>query len=299
MKKSLLIGILSLFVTASMMGQAQVPNGNLEVWEDFGLGFEDPELWQTPNESTLITTIFTTTKSTDAASGLYSAKLESKLLAGEFVSPGVITLGHFTVDYINNTAHLTGGTPFSDRPLALNGSYKNFPAANDSTLITVLFMEYNTAKGKTDTIGFGVMYGTETVDTWTNFHIPITFINDHTPDTMNLHVISSNMLNPNKDSYMYVDDLKFEYEAGIADVENTVETSIFPNPASDNLSFSFEKDIAADLKIFSNDGQLVYSTNIRGAEHQIDVSNLATGTYYYGLYEKNKKISSGQFVISR
>ncbi len=299
MKKSLLFGLLSLIVSVSLMGQGQVPNGDLELWENMGLGFEDPEFWQTPNESTLITTIFTVTKSTDAAMGIYSAKLESKLLAGEFVSPGVITLGHFTVDYINNTAYLTGGIPFTDRPLALNGSYKNFPAANDSTLITVLFTKYNPTKGKSDTIGVGVMFGTETVDTWTNFHIPITFFVELAPDTMNLHVVSSNMTNPNKDSYMFVDDLKFEYEAGIGDNENTIYTSIYPNPANDQISFSFEKEVKAELKIFNNEGQELVNASINGMEHKVDVSKLASGTYFYGLFEKNKKISSGQFVISR
>lgn len=299
MKKSLLFGLLSFVIAVSLMGQAQMPNGDLEIWENMGLGFEDPEFWQTPNESTLITTIFTVTKSTDAAMGMYSAKLESKLLAGEFVSPGVITLGHFIVDYINNTAYLTGGIPFTDRPLALNGSYKNFPAANDSTLITVIFTKYFPTKGKSDTIGFGIMFGTETVDTWTNFHIPITFFVELEPDTMNLHVVSSNMLNPNKDSYMFVDALAFEYEAGIGDIENTVSAKIYPNPANDKISFTFEKEVKAELKIFNNEGQTVLNTTIAGTEQQIDVSKLSVGTYFYGLFEKNKKISSGQFVISR
>jgi hypothetical protein len=299
MKKSLLFGILSFLVAISMMGQQQMPNGGMEEWENPGLGYEDPVDWQTPNESTLITTIFTTTKSTDAAVGTYSAKLESKLLAGQFVSPGVITLGNFIVDYINNTAYLTGGIPFTDRPLALRGSYKNYPAANDSTLIVVIFTEYVAGKGKTDTIGMGIMYGTETVDTWTIFNVPITFFNDHDPDTMNMHVVSSNMISPNAGSYMYIDNLSFEYEAGIEDVENTVETSIFPNPVTDRLSFSFEKEIQADLKIFSNDGQLVYTGKVNGNGYQADLGGLATGTYYYSLFDKSKKISSGQFVISR
>ena len=299
MKKSLLIGTFSFFITASMMGQQQMPNGGMENWENPGLGYEDPVDWQTPNESTLITTIFTTTKSTDAAVGQYSAKLESKLLAGQFVSPGVITLGKFTVDYYNNTAYLTGGIPFTDRPLSLKGSYKNYPAVNDSTLIVVIFTEYVASKGKTDTIGMGIMFGTETVDAWTIFNVPITFFNDHDPDTMNMHVVSSNMINPDKDSYMYIDNLSFEYPAGIGDIENTVETSIFPNPAIDHITFSFEKELQADLKIFSNEGQLVYTGNISGAKYQADLGELASGTYYYSLFDKSVKISSGKFVISK
>lgn len=297
MKKSLLFGLISLFLAVSLSGQEQVPNGNLENWTDT-LGFDDPDHWQTPNMATMITGIFTTTKTTDAAQGTFAAKLESKNISG-FVSPGVITLGTFTVDYVNNTAYLTGGIPFTDKPLALKGSYKNFPAAGDSTLIAVLFTRYLQSKGKKDTVGFGAMYSKETVDTWTNFSIPITFFGDFTPDTMNLHVVSSNMLEPNQDSYMFIDALAFEYEAGIGDIENVVETSIFPNPAGNELTFSLQKEVNAELRIFNQEGRLVFSTGFEGMEKKLDVSGFAAGNYYFGLFERSRKISSGQFVINR
>jgi len=188
----------------------QMPNGGMELWADDGMGFEDPEDWQTPNASTTILQIYTTTKSTDAVEGTYSAKLETKSVGG-FNTPGVITLGNFNVDYVNFTAYLTGGIPFTAKPTSLKGSFKNFPAANDSTLIMVYFTKYNAAELKTDTIGFGVKYSTETVDSWTNFSIPISYFNTGEPDTMNLHVVSSNMLHPQEGSTMYIDNLVFEY----------------------------------------------------------------------------------------
>lgn len=197
---------------APVVGE-QMPNGGMETWTDIGLGFEDPESWQTPNQSTTILQIYTTTKSTDAVQGTYSAKLETKSVGG-FNTPGVITLGNFNVDYVNFTAYLTGGIPFTEKPTALSGSFKNYPAANDSTLIIVYFTKYNTAESKTDTIGLGVKFSTETVDSWTNFSIPINYYNTEDPDTMNLHVVSSNMLNPQEGSTMYIDNLVFEYPEG-------------------------------------------------------------------------------------
>jgi hypothetical protein len=299
MKKSLLPGILLLLVSVFVMGQTQMPNGNLEDWTDTGLGFENPNHWQTPNEATLITMQFTTTKSTDAASGSYSARLEAIEVAAGFVAPGVITLGNFTVDYINNTAYLTGGIPYNDRPLYLTGTYKNYPAANDSSITMVYFTEYLADKGETDTIGIGVMYGSETVDSWTNFHIPIAWLNDHNPDTMNLFVVSSNMINPTAGSLMYIDKLEFVDDLGIEENANLVNASVFPNPATDYLNFTFDKEVNGELKLFSNEGQLIYSVSVKGVDQKIDLSTFATGTYYYGLFEKDKKLSSGQFVISR
>ena len=299
MKKSLLFGIMLVFLVAFISAQQQVPNGDFEYWTVDTTGYSDPEGWATPNESTLLLQVFTVTKSDDASTGDYSAKLESKLVFDPFVSPGVVTLGEFIVDYMTQTATIEGGIPFTDRPIALNGDYKNFPAANDSTIVMAIFTEYLEVKGKTDTIGLGVMYTGDVVADWTSFSVPISFFNDNDPDTMNIIVVSSNMFSPNKDSYMFIDNLAFEYEAGIDDFENIVETSVFPNPANDKLSFAFGEEVNANLNIYSNDGQQTYSGIVSGTDHTIDVSDLAAGIYYFSVFEKNKKISSGQFVISR
>ena len=299
MKKTLLSGMILIFFVASISAQQQVPNGGFENWTDSGLGYEDPNGWDTPNEYTYVTGVFTVTKSDTVSTGNYSAKLKSRLLVGEYVSPGVVTLGEFVVNFLTQTATMEGGIPFTDRPLALNGDYKNFPAANDSTVVMAIFTEYLEAKGKTDTIGLGIMYTNNVVADWTSFSVPISFFNNHDPDTMNIIVVSSNMFSPNKDSYMFIDNFAFEYEAGIDDLENIVETSIFPNPASDKISFTFGKKINANLNIYSNDGQQVYSGIVNGTDQTIDVSNFAAGAFYFGVFEKNKKISSGQFVISR
>jgi hypothetical protein len=140
---------------------------------------------------------------------------------------------------------------------------------------------------------------TLTIDTWTSFNAPIAYLSEDTPDTMNVFVVSSNMLNLQPGSIMYVDNFSFEYPAGIGDVEQTVNTSIFPNPASNKVSFSFSEEVSGSLNIYSNDGHLVYSQIMNGTKHSTDVSSFAAGTYYFGLYEGNKKISSGQFLINR
>lgn len=299
MKKILLPGILSALVSVFVIGQTQMPNGNLEDWTDTGLGFENPDHWQTPNEATLITMQFTTTKSTDAASGTYSARLEAIEVAAGFVAPGVITLGNFIVDYVNNTAYMTGGIPYTDRPLYLCGIYKNLPVANDSSIIMVYFTEYLADKGQTDTIGLGLMYGSQTVENWTNFNIPINWFNDHNPDTMNLFIVSSNIINPADGSIMYIDKLEFVNNLGIEEPVSVINTSVYPNPATDLLTFSFDKKINGELKLFNTEGQVVFSTPINANEQKVDVRTLAPGTYYYGLFEKEKKLASGQLVISR
>jgi hypothetical protein len=298
MKKTLLFGILSFIVGFSVIAQ-QIPNGDLENWtENVLLGFEDPDDWQTPNQYTALLSIFTTTKVSDAAEGSFAARLEAKDVGG-FVTPGVITLGDFTVDFINNTAYLTGGIPFTDKPMALTGSWKNYPADGDFSMIIVYFTKYSADKGQTDTIGIGQMLGTETVEAWTNFSIPIEFWGTEDPDTMNLHVVSSNMLDLKLGSIIYVDDLAFEYEASINEVNNKVEASVFPNPASEYITFSLEENINAELSVFNNEGQLIYSASVNGNTLKVDVSQFSAGTYFYSFVENSERISSGQFMISK
>lgn len=299
MKKTLLSGMLLIFFVASISAQEQVPNGDFENWTNPGLGYDDPDGWATPNESTSLLQIFTVTKNDTVSTGDYSARLKTKLIFDPFISPGVVTLGEFIVDIPTATATIEGGIPFIDRPLALTGSYKNFPVANDSTMIMVLFTEYLEVKGERDTIGIGVMYTGDVIADWTNFSVPIVFFNEHDPDTMNIIVVSSNMITPKINSYMYIDNFAFEYEAGIYDVENIVKTSVFPNPANDKLSFAFGEEVNARLNIYSKAGQQVYSGIVSGTDQSIDVSNFAAGAYYFSVFEKNIKISSGQFVISR
>lgn len=302
MKKTLLFGLLISFTIGSVFSQQQIPNGGFETWETHALGYENPVGWDNPNAVLSLFALTPVTPSTDAAVGNFSALLESKLLSTggvDFVIPGVVTLGTFVVDYINNTANLVGGIPFTDRPIALKGSYKNYPAAGDSTMIVAIFTRWVPAKGKRDTIGFAGMFPKATISTWTNFSIPINFFTEDAPDSMNINIVSSNMIVPNKDSYMFIDNLSFEYPAGIHEQDFLVETSVFPNPATDKVSFSFEKDIRAEIQIFNNEGQIVYTTFVDGNKQEADLSQLSSGTYFYTVLEGNKKLNSGKIILNK
>lgn len=300
MKKILLSGIIAVIISISTFGQTPILNMDFEHWEynEIG-GFWDPISWVNPNPFIAGTLqkicVF---QSTDNVSGNYSVYLETQDTLA-YVIPGLITYGDFVIDFINVTAWVENGIPFTDRPKALSGSYKAYPASGDFGMITVIFTKYNTDKGQRDTIASELLTFPAVVDTWTEFNLPITFNTDDDPDTMNIIALSSNILAPQAGGSMYLDHLVFEYEAGVGDVEESIASSVFPNPVNENLSFVFDKEVEAELRIFNNNGQLVQQITVSGNELHTDVSGLAAGNYYYGLFDKNKKISSGQFVISR
>ncbi len=297
MKKTLLFGILSIMISVSLIGQEQMPNRDFEEWED--LGYQNPVSWVNPNPYIAGTLQkICVYQSTDHVSGNYSVYLETQDTLA-YIIPGLVTLGDFVIDFLNATAWVENGIPFTGRPEALTGSYKSYPSSGDFGMIMALFTKYNTSKGMRDTIASAMLTFPTTVDSWTTFSLPIEFNTEDNPDTMNIIAVSSNIALPKTGGSMYFDNLAFEYEAGIGDVEENVASSVFPNPANEVLSFIFDKNVEAELRIFSSTGQLVQQSSVSGTQFQADVSGLVQGNYYYGLFEKSRKISSGQFVISR
>ena len=298
MKKTLLFVTLITFLLGSALAQQQVPNGDFEEWETHSTGYDFPSGWSSTNDILHLTLgMVNVTQSDNAVSGNYSAKLQTILAMG-FVAPGVITLGELVLDIVNNTANFSGGIPFSDRPIALNGKFINLPAAGDLTMVGVVFTKYNPATGNSDTIGGGLGTFPETYTEWTDFTVPIQFGAELDPDTMNMYAVSSNIANLTDGGSIQLDNLSFEYEAGIEDI-NQIETSIFPNPASESITFSFGEQLKAELNIYGLDGQLIYKEKVNGIETTLELSDYASGTYFFALYENGKKMSSGQFLVNK
>jgi len=71
-----------------------IPNPDFEVWVD-SVTYEEPDSWSTPNPYTSQAEVVVVEKSEDAASGTFSARLETKdVLGGLFTTPGLLTLGN-------------------------------------------------------------------------------------------------------------------------------------------------------------------------------------------------------------
>ena len=120
-RTSLLAAVVSgAFSTAH--GQA-VANGGFETWADRS-GVDAPTGWLTTDDIAFALAGFnistgTYTKVTDAHSGTYAARLESKsTLLG--VVPGALVLG----SKIGSNLALPGGLPFTARPTTLQFYYK-------------------------------------------------------------------------------------------------------------------------------------------------------------------------------
>lgn len=290
MKKLLLLPI-ALFLIASVGFSQQIPNNDFETWGANSYGTQDPVSWSSSNyEQTVIIYTFTWNTTTPAAgySGTNSAKLVTKSQnvsgIGDIVFPGLITLGDFTVDLLNQTADISGGIPFTDRPTSMRGYYKYTPSGSDTAFIGVGFSSATTAF---DTIGSGYMEEINTVSAWTPFNIPITWTTTDAPDSMNIVIMSSTAAQnvAHVGSTLYVDSLWFDYTP-VTNVkesttrENTVE--IYPNPASNQLTIDFGTvSKSVQLAVYNTLGTKVMGCSYKDIPGQV---NLNTSSLQGGVY---------------
>lgn len=98
--------------------EQQVPNGNFESWYNES-NYQNPQYWDTPNSTTGSLNIFTVIRETSIVqSGNSSVKIQSKSIFGTPI-PGLITLGDFNVNITTLQSSITGGYPFTYKPVCL------------------------------------------------------------------------------------------------------------------------------------------------------------------------------------
>ena len=108
-------------ITFSASGQA-LPNAGFENWTASS-GYDNPNFWNTLNSSTSILGIVTVSKSTDAHSGTYSLRGETKYVPFPFdqTAPALVTTGTINT----TTQEIEGGSDYTERPDSITGWMKN------------------------------------------------------------------------------------------------------------------------------------------------------------------------------
>lgn len=248
---------------------------------------------------------------TDSKSGSFAARVWTWYNYG----PGDMHYGKFVQgDYI-----LSGGLPISIIPSALNGYYK-FDSTNtknkDSAFVIVALRKKNTVTNKRDTIALCHLK-LPPVNAYTPFTVPIVYkISGVQPDTMNIVFSSCDYLifgappNGTKNAcrlptmecaYLYVDDLALSTPQGIYDLSgNKKQSSLYPNPASSQLSIRFDTYLEGKetISLFDVKGQeIMLLKDVHGKEITLNTSNLQSGIYFYKISVNGNVSSSGKLVI--
>jgi hypothetical protein len=151
-----------------------------------------------------------------------------------------------------------------------------------------------------DTIGVGYGFLDAAAD-WTDFTVPMFPLNDHTPDTFNVLLMSTNTFiidSVKPGSVFYIDELAIETSVGIFNLTgHHTEMSIFPNPTTDYLTFETgNQGSNRILRIFDLNGREVMTEQFDNQKITVNVSSLPQGHYSYVLQKKNDLLNSGSFI---
>lgn len=274
MKNSILTTVL-MFAVAISNAQT-IPNSGFENWSNPN-GYNVPTNWSTLNDMTSTAGIYTATRG--GSSSDYYLKLVSQNVPGMGVMPGIAASG--VLD--ENTLLPVSGFAFAQRPTSFNGKWQYMGnSASDIGYIKVYLTKWNSGMSMRDTIGYATQDLGGMVMSWANFSIPFFYNNSDNPDSC-IIVMSCSGMNPEANSYLYVDNLYFTgLVAGIENSEITGIFKVYPNPSSETLvvDLSGLKSSVITFEIIDILGKVVWSKQADETLLQnISISQLPSGNY--------------------
>lgn len=291
MKKYILItltlGTLPIFSQAQ-----QLPNASFETWSGTGNN-EKPDNWNQLNASLPSSVAAfvpkTCHKTTPGYTGTYCVKLETVNVTFQGATNGVLTTG----DLITSPPYgVEGGIIYPYRPDSLVGWYKVAPVGADLGTIEIALLDANQ-----DTVGHGKFFTPNaTINTWTRFSTVVNYWNTSTPDKAIAFASSSNGFNPVVGSLLWIDDLSLVFNPlSITETkENTASVYAYNNILYVNTLNSISDNL--NVGIYSIDGKLIFSENLKNNTINSIPLNLSSGIYIYSFLQNNK-ITTGKVSV--
>ena len=321
MKKLLLLSGFMFFTFIPFL-QAQIEDGGFEtkwvekpadrgVYWDFNVS--DAAMLRTLNSlyaieiQEFITELTSFREANTPHQGQYAMRMRTASFQNVILVPGIYATVPYDYipQYINNKgfeAIVDFESPASgDKPQRLTGYYKYSPVKNDSAAIEIELFNRGTS------VAFALWKERNTVSEWTKFDIPIRYTLDADINEIKLIFASSagynfELLDKCKGevgSTFWIDDIAFEYgDVGL--IEPLMERSasqVYPNPASDAITISFDQELNGKLVIYNVLGAEAAIQSVNGDKIEANITNLPAGSYFYRVIEGNKIRTSGKFII--
>lgn len=271
--------ILAIAVFSALGLNAQtIPNNGFEDWT-FPFPFEDPNDWATLNVISFLGGPISTTKSTDAHSGSFSAKsvsFEADISGSGTMDSlaGIMFIG--SIDFASQSS--VQGIAFNYKPDSLIVWTKSNLLSGDSSAIQVSLTKWNAATMSQDQIAQGFYLEEQSSSTFKRVSIPIEYNSAEAPDTMAIFVLSGiSAIHPG--SAIWVDDFSFVYNSASVEEIGGVSCSFFPNPADHVLTISAVKDenievlTAAGVKV---DAFVLFENETK----QLNTAEYPSGVYF-------------------
>lgn len=291
-----------IFFSINSKAQDVIPNADFEQWAG-----GEPDSWNTSNMMVLFTQFTTVTRETsNPQSGTSCAKIttvtQNVFPIGSVSIPGILTLGVLNIDYIGQTASLTGGTPFTGIPQALTGFYKYQPTTLDSCFLGFGLFRWN--NGTRDTIGYAYTTIGNAATAWTAFEVPLEYDIWESPDTINIVFLASNALDglPHGGTKLWVDNLSLVYGAvSIEGISFPSEFKIYADGAKRLLVIhpDLKQKQIVEMEVYDMVGlkRIHQSCSIQNTELTLDIADLNPGTYVFRANIPGEKPFTRKFTI--
>jgi hypothetical protein len=232
------------------------------------------------------------TKSTDAHSGAFAAKLTNTTFTGQngasIVQEGVLVLGTKLSGRAYYNDYPIGGLPSTTRPVQFQFFYKLTGPASDVAVATVLLTKKSATGGLPDIIGGGTLTLTPTNGSYVGVSADIPYSSTTTPDSVRMQFSSGTSATLAAGSVLLIDDVSLIGGAlpVRADAGTQAQFTVSPNPspagrfrlsAPDQPALASAPYAVLDLtgRVVAQQPALAVPSPIR----DIDLSNLSTGIY--------------------
>ncbi len=291
-------------------GLAQAPDLMFENWANLPFSTnQDPVGWASLNALNLVGTSLSVYKETVAPNqGLISAEIRTVDVVGAaipnpYTTGDIDTAGILVMGTINiSPPGLAYGKPMSGRPSTLSFSSKYTPMAGDSAFVLAYLTHYNGSSR--DTIASGKYATGATTTAYAANSLTMSYgasFGSVWADTMLVFASSSVYSHPGAKigSTFYIDAMSWSGFTGINDIVAPSNISIFPNPATNNISFT--SSVNADfVEVSDVTGRKVGTYSMIGNSLTIETSSFSSGMYIYNvLNDKKEVINRGKFEVTK
>lgn len=319
------LALLLVFLTCFLfdkktLGQ-EVPNGDMEVWENVSLGvYKHPLNWITNNyffTSSICSPILTAERTNDSHSGNWAAQLEAQECisdgGGEVLYTGYLALG---TEIYYNTGN---GIPYSEKPAKLSFYYKFKKVGNDTGFAQIFLTALDSSYKPGKVIGQGSSIMLNDTNNYTLMEVPINYFSLDTPKLMKIVFTTSKTLfdrqpgiatapgdGANTGTILWIDDITVSGGTLSSSDEKRkqINWEVFPNPISDaaTLNFNMPKTEIVKITLYSIEGkellQLFNETAISNQIYnlEIDGSKLHSGVYIV-KFQSHETISKKIIVM--
>lgn len=287
MKKINIISLLFLMILGISVtnAQTQVPNGGFENWTDT----VTCQSWQGAVSVLGFLNANFLTRTTQAKTGQYAAKIETKSLLLLGTIPGIATTGTLSLDILGGGLSIIGGVPLSGKPTKLKGFFKYDNMQGDTMMIFIITTKWNAATQTRDTLTQKGYASNQQTSTYTAFNINLTYTpSTAVPDSFNIIIFSSAGSVPQLGSALYVDDLSFEYNSvGIVENANSI-FNVYPNPSTGVVQVDIDSNEPSQLSVYNSIGQMVSRTENVQRWHIMDLSGNTNGIYFIEVRNGNE-----------